>query len=86
MRCVKRIETENEKIRLKKKGNIIMTVLSVPDMHCEHCVKRITDTLNAVNVPFTISLEEKKVTIENDEQVELAISELDDIGFEAQRA
>jgi len=63
-----------------------MTVLSVPDMHCEHCVKRITDVLNDASVPFSISLEEKTVTIENDAQVELAISELDDIGFEAVRA
>lgn len=60
-----------------------MTTLLVPDMHCEHCVKRIGETLDAVNIAHTISLEEKTVAIEDDAAVETAISELDDIGFEA---
>ena len=59
-----------------------MTTLKVPDMHCSMCVKRITDTLNAVNLKFSVSLADKTVTIDGDEAaVATAKSELDDIGF-----
>lgn len=59
-----------------------MTTLKVPDMHCNMCVKRITDTLNAVNLKFSVSLDDKTVTIDGDEAAVLtAKSELDDIGF-----
>ena len=59
-----------------------MTTLKVPDMHCNMCVKRITDTLNAVNLKFTVSLDDKTVTIDGDDDaVATAKSELDDIGF-----
>ena len=59
-----------------------MTTLKVPDMHCNMCVKRITDTLNAVNLKFTVSLDDKTVTIDGDEAAVLtAKSELDEIGF-----
>lgn len=61
-----------------------MTVLNVPDMHCEHCVKRITDALNAAGLTFTVSLDDKTVAIDGCENcVKTAISELDDLGFEA---
>lgn len=59
-----------------------MTTLKVPDMHCNMCVKRITDTLNNVNLKFTVSLDDKTVTIDGDEAaVATAKSELDEIGF-----
>ncbi len=59
-----------------------MTTLKVPDMHCNMCVKRITDTLNAVNLKFSVSLDDKTVTIDGDEAAVLtAKSELDEIGF-----
>ena len=59
-----------------------MTTLKVPDMHCSMCVKRITDTLNAANLKFSVSLDDKTVTIDGDEAaVATAKSELDDIGF-----
>ena len=61
-----------------------MTKLNVPDMHCEMCVKRITNALTNAKLNFSVSLDEKTVTIDGDENaVKTAISELDDLGFEA---
>lgn len=60
-----------------------MTQLKVPDMHCENCVKRITNALNDAKLHFSVSLQDKTVTIDGDENaVKAAISALDDIGFE----
>ncbi len=61
-----------------------MTTLNVPDMHCPKCVARISDALQAAEVAFTISLEEKTVAVD-ETKVDLAISELDDLGFEASK-
>ena len=59
-----------------------MTTLTIPDMHCENCVRRITDALNAAKLSFTVSLAEKAVKIDGDESaVNTAISALDDLGF-----
>lgn len=61
-----------------------MTVLNVPDMHCDMCVKRITDALTAAKLNFSVSLQDKTVTIDGDENaVKTAVSELDDLGFES---
>jgi len=61
-----------------------MITLKVPDMHCEKCVERITDALNAANLSFQLSLKNKTVTIEGGEEcVKTAIEELDDLGFDA---
>jgi len=63
-----------------------MTTLIVPDMHCEMCVKRITDALTKTNLTFEVSLAEKTVTVDGDEAcVKTAIDELDDLGFEAEK-
>jgi copper chaperone CopZ len=63
-----------------------MTTLKVPDMHCEKCVERITNALNAANLSFQVSLENKTVTIDGDEAcVKTAVEELDDLGFEAEK-
>lgn len=60
------------------------TTLKVPDMHCEKCVERITNALNAAKLSFQVSLENKTVTVDGDEAcVNLAIEELDDLGFDA---
>ncbi len=59
-----------------------MTTLNVPDMHCPKCVARISDALTAADVAFEISLETKTVCVD-ETKVELAISELDDLGFDA---
>lgn len=61
-----------------------MTELKVPEMHCEMCVKRITNALNDAKLNFSVSLQNKTVSINGDENaVQTAISSLDDIGFEA---
>ncbi|HIV21071.1 MAG TPA: heavy-metal-associated domain-containing protein [Candidatus Scatomorpha stercorigallinarum] len=61
-----------------------MTILNVPDMHCSKCVERITNALNAAGLKFTVSLEDKTVTIDGSAaDVEKAKAELDDIGFDA---
>lgn len=63
-----------------------MTVLKVPDMHCEMCVKRITNALTEAKLNFSVSLEDKTVSIDGDESaVKKAVSELDDLGFSAER-
>ena len=63
-----------------------MTQLKVPEMHCEMCVKRITNALDDAKLDFSVSLQDKTVSIEGDESaVNAAISALDDIGFEAKQ-
>ncbi len=59
-----------------------MTVLNVPDMHCPKCVARISTALDEAKIPYEISLEEKTVAVDSD-KVDTAISELDDLGFDA---
>ena len=58
------------------------TILDVPDMHCEMCVKRITDSLTKANLKFSVSLSDKTVTIDGPAgDVSTAVTELDDLGF-----
>ena len=62
-----------------------MTTLRVPDMHCEKCVARITIALNGAGLKFSVSLEDKTVTVDGSAaDVERARAELDDIGFTAE--
>ena len=57
-------------------------IISVPDMHCDACVKRITNALDAAGIKFTVSLENKTVTIDGCEHCfKTALSELSDLGF-----
>lgn len=59
-----------------------MKTISVPDMMCENCVKRITSALTAAGLAFTVSLEGKIVSLEGDDaQVKTAVSELEELGF-----
>ncbi len=63
-----------------------MTVLKVPDMHCENCVKRITKALTAAKLSFRVSLEDRTVTVEGDERaVKTAVEALDDLGFDVEQ-
>lgn len=63
-----------------------MTILKVPEMHCEKCVERITNALNKSGLKFSVSLSHKTVTIDgSDNCVATAINELDDLGFSAQK-
>lgn len=59
-----------------------MTTISVPDMMCENCVKRITNALNEAKLTFSVSLADKTVSIDGCENcVETAMGELEDLGF-----
>ena len=59
-----------------------MTTISVPDMMCENCVKRITNALQAAELTFTVSLSDKTVSIDGCQHcVQTAVSELEDLGF-----
>ncbi|MEG0778179.1 MAG: heavy metal-associated domain-containing protein [Oscillospiraceae bacterium] len=61
-----------------------MTVLSVPSMRCKNCVARITKALSEAKLDYSVSLDDKTVTINGDDNaVKTAISELDDLGFDA---
>ena len=63
-----------------------MTTLKVPEMHCNRCVERITNALNEAGLKFTVSLEDQTVTIDGcDHCTAKAISELDDLGFSAEK-
>jgi len=63
-----------------------MTILFVQDMHCENCVKRITNALNEAKLDFSVSLSDHTVSVEGDESaVKAAVSALEDIGFEAKQ-
>ena len=60
-----------------------MTTLSVPGIHCEGCVKRIKAALDEAGIAHTISLADKTVTVD-EAAVKTAVSELDDLGFDAE--
>lgn len=56
--------------------------ISVPDMHCEKCVERINRALSDTGVKFTVSLENKTVTVDGCEHcLKTALNELEDLGF-----
>ena len=51
-------------------------------MHCDACVKRITNALNAAELKFSVSLENKIVTIDGCEHcLATALREIEDLGF-----
>lgn len=60
-----------------------MKLLKVQDMHCGKCVQRITEAMKTAEVECQVSLEDKTVTLLKDEDLEKAISELEDLGFDA---
>jgi copper chaperone CopZ len=60
------------------------TVLSVPDMHCDNCVARITKAFSKESILFLPNLTDKTVLVYGDECiVQRAIDILDDLGFDA---
>ncbi len=59
-----------------------MKILKVADMHCEMCVKRISNALTEANIEFEVNLAEQTVSVAED-KVDLAVEELDDLGFDA---
>ena len=61
-----------------------MTVIKVPDMHCEKCVARIKKILTEEGLKFEVNLAEQTVTIDGCEHcVKTAVEALDDLGFES---
>ena len=62
-----------------------MATLSVPDMHCNMCVKNVTKALDGAGIKHgEVSLATKSVEVEgSDADVKKACSALDDIGFPA---
>ena len=60
-----------------------MKVIKVADMHCEKCVERITKILTEEGLKYSVSLEDKTVTIDGcDHCLKTALEALDDLGFE----
>ena len=58
------------------------TKIFVPDMHCEHCVKRIDTALKGEGINYSISLENKTVTINGCEHCkQRSLFVLEDLGF-----
>lgn len=56
--------------------------ISVPDMHCENCVKRINNALEEAGIKFSVDLAEKTVTVDGCEHcLSTALTELEDLGF-----
>lgn len=59
-----------------------MKTIVVPDMMCENCVRRITEALSGAKLDFSVNLAEKTVTIDgDDDRVQAAVAELEDLGF-----
>jgi len=59
-----------------------MFKISVPDMMCENCVKRIDNALKAAELKFDVSLADKTVTIDGCQHcLKTAMDELEDLGF-----
>ena len=59
-----------------------MFKISVPDMMCENCVKRITNALTDADLKFEVSLADNTVTIDGCQNcLKTAMGELEDLGF-----
>ena len=59
-----------------------MFTISVPDMMCQNCVKRITNALNEAELKFSVELENRTVTIDGCQHcLKTAMEELEDLGF-----
>lgn len=57
-------------------------IISVPDMMCENCVKRINNALKEQKIDFTVSLDTKTVTVEGDENAAKQVASIIyDLGF-----
>ena len=62
-----------------------MTVIRVPNMQCEKCAGRIESALTEAGLDFSVSLQEKTVTVNGCENcVAKAKKKLSELGFEAE--
>ncbi len=63
-----------------------MTKFDIEEMSCNHCVGRIHNLLEGLNIKHEVDLATKSVSIDGDEAtLNLAVEELADIGFTATR-
>ena len=62
------------------------TVISVPEVHCGHCVSSIEGALKPMDgvADATVSLEQTNVTVEHDESVsrDTLVAEIEAQGYE----
>lgn len=62
------------------------TVISVPEVHCGHCVSSIEGALNPLDGvrSATVSLEDTNVTVDHDDTVtrDQLVTEIEDQGYE----
>lgn len=60
-----------------------MAIIKAEDIHCEKCVERITKAMTEEGLDFSVSLADKTVTVNGEEDcVKTALEILDDLGFE----
>ena len=58
--------------------------ISVSNMNCEKCVQRIENALNETGIKYSVDLNTKTVTVDGCEKcLNTALTELDDLGFDA---
>ena len=64
-----------------------MSVFSVPDMSCNHCVNTITEALEAVDdaIEVTPDLEKRSISIRTQAGDEAVMKALEDAGYPAQK-
>lgn len=60
--------------------------ISVPDMHCEKCVKRITEALTKAEIEAEVDLQTKSVNIKNEADFKTALNEIYELGFTPEEA
>lgn len=57
-------------------------IIRVPDMHCENCVRRITEALKTAGINATVDLKNQTVTVSGCEHCfKKAFDEIYDLGF-----
>lgn len=62
-----------------------MTILNVPDIHCNKCLERISNALTREKITFNVNLQFKTVAVDGDDTaVKRAIEVLDDLGFDSE--
>lgn len=63
----------------------MMKVIKVNGMHCENCVKRISEALEEKGLKFTVSLKDGTVSIDGCENcVKTAKEAIYDLGFDVE--
>jgi copper chaperone len=60
-----------------------MTSLSIPDMSCGHCVKKVEEALKGVSgvTDVRVSLDDKSAEVEGDFQRDAAVQAVEGAGY-----